>query len=115
MTQDRDLSRPWLKVWIACLYLPLGIQMMFWLMALGVVDFSLPSTLTELPLMLLRYYVSVTVLLYPAFFLYGLFYALHQNRCGWPAWKVMLASLIPFLSAAPYVLVVEIGSYFSGQ
>ncbi|WP_169628204.1 hypothetical protein [Ferrimonas futtsuensis] len=109
------MSRPWLKGWIALIYLPLGIQMMFWMMALGLVDFSLPQSLAAVPMALVSYYASITILLYPAFYLYGLFYSLHQNRCGLAAPKVMLASLIPFLSAAPCLLVGEIGAYFSGN
>ncbi|TKB48711.1 hypothetical protein FCL40_11200 [Ferrimonas sediminicola] len=113
--EEMDLSRSWLKGWIALIYLPLGIQMMFWMMALGRVDFSLPGSLGAVPMTLVSYYVSTTILLYPAFYLYGLFFSLHQNRCGLAAHKVMLASLIPFLSAAPYLLVGEIGAYFSGH
>lgn len=113
--EEKDLSRPWLKGWIALVYLPLGVQMMFWMMALGLVDFSLPDSIGAVPMTLANYYVSVTILLYPAFYLYGLFFSLHQNRCGLAAPKVMLASLIPFLSAAPYLLVGEIGAYFGGN
>ncbi|MBY5992964.1 hypothetical protein [Ferrimonas balearica] len=112
MKPDTNLSRRPLSVWIALIYLPLGVQMLFWMMGFGLVDFSLATSLTEIPMMLVRYYVAITILLYPAFFGYGLFYSLHLNRIGAPAWKVIRASLIPFLSAAPYLLVGEIQGYF---
>ncbi|ADN76834.1 hypothetical protein Fbal_2632 [Ferrimonas balearica DSM 9799] len=113
MKPDFNQSRRPLSVWIALLYLPLGVQMLFWMMGFGHVDFSLPNSLMGIPDMLLRYYIGVTVLLYPAFFAYGLFYALHLNRTGAPAWKVVRASFIPFLSAAPYLLVGEMQATFA--
>ncbi|SHI08877.1 hypothetical protein [Ferrimonas marina] len=112
MRPDTDLRRTPLSVWIAVIYWPLGLQMLFWMMGFHYVDFSLPGSLMELPATLLRYYVSVTLLLYPAFFAYGLFYSLHLNRSGAPASKVMLASLLPFVTAAPYLLTAQIMQYF---
>ncbi|GAA4872424.1 hypothetical protein [Ferrimonas pelagia] len=112
MRPQKNLSRRPLSVWIAILYIPLGLQMLFWMMGFHYVDFSLPDSLWAIPETLARYYISVTLLLYPAVFAYGLFFSLDQNRQGAPATNVILASLLPFITAAPYLLTVQIMQYF---
>ncbi|WP_298441159.1 hypothetical protein [uncultured Ferrimonas sp.] len=107
-----DHRRKPLSVWIALLYVPLGMQMLFWMMGFHYVDFSLPKQFVELPMALIRYYISLTLLLYPLIFAYGLFYSLHLNRAGAHSSKVVLASLLPFASAAPYLLGERILQYF---
>ncbi|WP_028117485.1 hypothetical protein [Ferrimonas senticii] len=112
MKEFEDHSRRPLTVWIAILYLPLAVQMLFWMMGFHYVDFSLPTTFTALPWALFRYYSSLTLLLHPLIFAYGLFFSLYQNRIGAKASKVVLASLIPFLGTAPYLLSERILQYF---
>ncbi|GAA5191307.1 hypothetical protein [Ferrimonas gelatinilytica] len=112
MRPDKNLSRRPLSLWIALLYVPLGLQMLFWMMGFHYVDFSLPQSLTAIPATLGRYYISVTQLLYPVVFAYGLFYSLHLNRQGAPASRVMLASLLPLACASPYLLSIQIMQYF---
>lgn len=107
-----DHRRKPLSVWITLLYTPLGLQMLFWMMGFHYVDFSLPQQLIDMPLALLRYYVSLTILIYPLMFAYGLFYSLHLNRSGGSYQKVILASLLPFASAAPYLVGERIFQYF---
>ncbi|QIZ77224.1 hypothetical protein [Ferrimonas lipolytica] len=112
MKEMVDKGRRPLSIWILLLYVPLGLQLLFWMMGFHYVDFSLPKQFVELPMALIRYYASLTLLLHPLIYAYGLFHSLHLNRIGAKASKVLLSSLLPFASAGPYLIGERIWQYF---